>query len=52
MRVPRRIVEGMEKLKSICLDPNDLNRATKREYYPMPTIEEVSTRLKHRMQDC
>ena len=31
----------------ICLDPKDLNRAIKREYYPMPTIEEVSTRLKN-----
>ena len=31
----------------ICLDPEDLNRAMKREYYPMPTIEEVSTRLKN-----
>ena len=28
----------------ICLD---LNRTIKREYYPMPTIEEVSTRLKN-----
>ena len=31
----------------ICLDPKDLNRAIKREYYPMPTVEEVSTRLKN-----
>ena len=31
----------------ICLDPKDLNRAIKREYYPMLTIEEVSTRLKN-----
>ena len=30
----------------LCLDPKDLNVAISREYYPMPTIEEVSTRLK------
>ena len=29
----------------ICLDPKDLNVAIRREYYPMPTIEEISTRL-------
>ena len=29
----------------LCLDPKDLNVAIRREYYPMPTIEEVSTRL-------
>ena len=31
----------------ICLHPKDLNRSIKREYYPMPTIEKVSTRLKN-----
>lgn len=31
----------------LCLDPKDLNVAIRREYYPMPTIEEVSTRLKN-----
>ena len=30
----------------LCLDPKDLNVAITREYYPMPTIEEVSTWLK------
>ena len=29
----------------VCLDPRDLNRAIKRSHYPLPTIEEVSTRL-------
>ena len=29
----------------LCLDPKDLNVAIRREYSPMPTIEEVSTRL-------
>lgn len=25
----------------ICLDPTDLNKAVRREHYPLPTIEEV-----------
>ena len=29
----------------ICIDPCDLNRAVKQEYYPMQTIEEVVTRM-------
>ena len=29
----------------ICLDPRDLNKAIQREKYPLPTIEEVVTRL-------
>lgn len=29
----------------ICLDPRDLNRAILREHYPLPTIEDVATRL-------
>ena len=29
----------------ICLDPKDLNIATQREHYPLPTIEDVVTRL-------
>ena len=29
----------------ICLDPNDLNKAIRREHYPRPTIEEVTTQL-------
>lgn len=30
----------------LCLDPKDLNTAIRREHYPIPTIEEVSTRMK------
>ena len=30
----------------ICLDPTDLNRAIQRENYPLPTIEDVATRLR------
>ena len=29
----------------ICLDPRDLNQAILREHYPMPTIEDVLTRI-------
>jgi hypothetical protein len=29
-----------EKIR-VCIDPRDLNRAIKREHYPMKTIEEV-----------
>ena len=29
----------------ICLDPQDRNRAIRREHYPLPTIEDVATRL-------
>ena len=29
----------------ICIDPKDLNRAIKRSHYPLPTIEEVATKL-------
>ena len=38
--VPRR--NGKLRL---CLDPKDLNKAIQRENYPLPTIEEVATRL-------
>ena len=29
----------------LCLDPKDLNKAVQREHYPLPTIEDVATRL-------
>ena len=29
----------------ICLDPQHLNKAVRRCHYPLPTIEEVATRL-------
>ena len=29
----------------ICIDPRDLNKALKRPYYPMVTVEEVANRL-------
>ena len=29
----------------ICLDPRDLNKAIRREHYPLPTIEDIVTRL-------
>ena len=41
---PSTEAEGEIKLR-ICLDPRDLNLAIKREHFPMPTIEEIATRL-------
>ena len=29
----------------ICLDPRELNKAIRREHYPLPTIEDITTRL-------
>ena len=29
----------------ICLDPRNLNKAIQREHHPLPTIEEITTRL-------
>ena len=29
----------------ICLDPKELNEAIQREHFPLPTIEEIATRL-------
>ena len=29
----------------MCIDPRDLNKAVKREYYPMRTIDEIITRM-------
>ena len=34
------IVETPKKMR-ICIDPGDLNKAIKREHFPMKTIEEV-----------
>ena len=38
------IVKPNGKLR-ICIDPRDLNKAIKREYYPTRTIEEIVTRM-------
>ena len=39
------IVPNKDGKLRICLDPRDLNRAIHREHYPLPTIEEIATRL-------
>ena len=31
----------------ICLDPRELNNAIKRAHYPMPTLQDVATRMPH-----
>ena len=41
---PSTEAEGETKLR-ICLDPRDLNLAIKRKHFPIPTIEEIATRL-------
>ena len=33
-----------EKIR-ICLDPADLNKAVKREHYPIPTVEEIIVKI-------
>ncbi len=33
-----------EKIR-ICLDPSDLNKAVKREHYPIPTVEEIAAKI-------
>ncbi len=44
VRKPTMGLDGKADIR-ICLDPKDLNGAIKREHFPMPTIEEVATRL-------
>ena len=39
------VVEKKNGDLRICLDPRDLNQAIQREHYPLPTIEEIATRL-------
>ena len=38
------VIKPNGKLR-ICIDPRDLNKAIKREYYPMRTIEEIASRI-------
>ena len=38
------VVKPNGKLR-ICIDPRDLNKAIKRGYYPMRTIEEIASRM-------
>ena len=38
------VIKPNGKLR-ICIDPRDLNRAIKREFYPMRTIEEIAARM-------
>ena len=39
------IVPKKDGKPRICLDPKHLNKAIRREHYPLPTIEDVATRL-------
>ena len=44
VRKPTMGLDGKADIR-ICLDRKDLNSAIKREHFPVPTIEEVATRL-------
>ncbi|CAB4012905.1 Hypothetical predicted protein [Paramuricea clavata] len=44
VRKPALETDGKADIR-ICLDPKYLNGVIKREHFPMPTIEEVATRL-------
>ena len=46
--------QGKQQLKTriqkggklrVCLDPRDLNRAIKRDYHPLPTLEDITAKL-------
>ena len=39
------VVQKRNNKIRICLDPKDLNRAIMRSHYPLPTVEQVATRL-------
>ena len=39
------VVEKPSGVLRICLDPRNLNKAIKREYYQLPTFEEVASRI-------
>ena len=39
------IVEKPDGSLRICLDPRHLNKAIKREYFELPTIEDITTRM-------
>lgn len=39
------VVEKRNKKVRICIDPRDLNRAIKREHYPMKTVDDVAVKL-------
>ena len=39
------IIEKADGRLRVCLDPSDLNRLIKREYYPMPTAETVMSEM-------
>ena len=44
-RVNSMVVSTRGEKISICLDPGDLNKAVKREHYPIPTVEEIAAKI-------
>ena len=45
------ITKPNRKLR-ICIDPQDLNKVIKHEYYPMRTIEEIATQMPNKNFLC
>jgi hypothetical protein len=39
------VVKKKNDAVRLCIDPSDLNRAIKREHFPMPSVDDVATRL-------
>jgi len=39
------VVSSRGKKIRICLEPGDLNKAVKREHYPIPTVEEIAAKI-------
>lgn len=39
------IIEKTNKSLRLCLDPQDLNKAIQRDYYQIPTLDEISAKL-------
>jgi len=39
------VVSSRDEKIRICLDPGDLNKAVKREHYPIPTVEEIASKI-------
>lgn len=40
------VVQKPNKIR-VCLDPHPLNKAIKRSHYPIPTVDEITPRLKN-----
>lgn len=46
------IVEKSDKTLRICIDPSELNKSILREFYPIPTLEEITPKLANKNIFC